>query len=53
MVVVHEHCERPVGHAGCPYYEGRPIRDAFAGIVALIGTWVGPTPDCSELRCLE
>jgi len=52
MVVVHEHCERPVGHVACPHYEGSPIRDAFAGIVALMAIWVDPTPDCPELRCL-
>ncbi len=52
MVVVHEHCEQPVGHAVCPHYEGSPIRDAHAGIVALMRVWMDPAPDCSELRCL-
>jgi hypothetical protein len=52
MVVVHEHCEQPVGHAVCPHYEGSPIRDAYAGIVALMRVWTDPAPDCSNLRCL-
>lgn len=52
LVVVHEHCEQPVGHVVCPHYEGSPIRDAYAGIIALIRVWTGPAPDCSELRCL-
>ena len=52
LVVVHEHCERPVGHTECEHYEGSPIKDAYAGVVALMGIWTGPTPVCSELRCL-
>jgi hypothetical protein len=52
MVVVHEHCEQPVGHVACPHYEGSPIRDAYAGIVALMRVWTDPAPDCAELRCL-
>lgn len=52
LVVVHEHCERPVGHAACEHYEGSPIRDAYAGVRVLMDTWTGPTPDCSQLRCL-
>jgi hypothetical protein len=52
LVVVHEHCERPVGRAECEHYEGTPIKDAYAGVVALMGIWTGPTPDCSTLRCL-
>ena len=35
-VVVHEHCERPIGNVECAHYEGWPIRDAFAGVVALV-----------------
>jgi len=52
LVVVHEHCERPIGHAACDHYEGSPIRDAFAGVLRLIETWTGPEPECSALRCL-
>ena len=52
-VVVHEHCERPIGRVECAHYEGSPIRDAFAGVVALVDAWVADPPECSDLRCLE
>ena len=53
LVVVHEHCERPLGAVGCGHYEGRPIRDAFAGVVALIDAWTADPPDCAQFRCLD
>jgi len=53
LVVVHEHCERPIGRVDCDHYEGTPVRDAFAGVLALIEAWTGDPPDCSTLRCLE
>jgi hypothetical protein len=53
MVVVHEHCEHPVGHSDCDHYEGSPVRDAYAGIEALLRTWTADPPDCSALRCLD
>lgn len=53
LVVVHEHCERPIGLSACDHYEGTPVRDAFAGILALIDAWTGDPPDCSTLRCLD
>ena len=53
-VVVHEHCERPVGDARCDHYAGLPVRNAFAGIERLLGEWVDPgPPDCDSLVCLE
>ena len=53
-VVVHEHCERPIGVAPCAHIEGRPIRDGFAGVMRLIETWTDPEPpDCRAFRCLE
>lgn len=53
-VVVHEHCERPVGSANCDHYAGPPIRDAFSAVERLVGTWVdGQVPDCAGLTCLE
>jgi hypothetical protein len=52
LVVVHEHCESPIGHVSCKHYEGSPIRDAYAGVEALIDVWTGPPPDCSRLTCL-
>jgi hypothetical protein len=53
-VVVHEHCEQPIGTSSCDHYAGQPVRDAFAGVELLVGTWVDPdTPDCGALLCLE
>ena len=53
LVVVHEHCERPIGSVDCEHYEGVPIRDAFAGVLALVDAWTSDPPECSALRCLE
>lgn len=53
LVVVHEHCERPIGRIDCEHFEGTPIRDAFAGVLAIVDVWTGEAPDCSALRCLE
>ena len=52
LVVVHEHCERPIGHSVCRHHAGTPMRDAYAGVSVLMGVWTGAAPDCSELRCL-
>jgi hypothetical protein len=52
-VVVHDHCERPIGRIECAHFEGSPIRDAFAGVVALVSAWMADPPDCSSRRCLE
>ena len=53
LVVVHEHCERPLGTVDREHYEGTPVRDAFAGVLALMDAWTADPPDCSTLRCLE
>jgi len=53
LVLVHEHCERPIGRVACEHYEGSPLNDAFAGIGALIDSWTSAPPDCDSLRCLE
>ncbi|MEX1264363.1 MAG: hypothetical protein WEE66_10615 [Actinomycetota bacterium] len=53
-VVVHEHCERPIGFSRCDHYAGLPVRDAFAGVELLVAAWVDPVdPDCEGLHCLE
>jgi hypothetical protein len=52
LVVVHEHCERPIDLVACAHYHGSPIRDGYAGIVMLIDAWTGEPPDCSTLPCL-
>ncbi len=53
MVVVHTHCERPVKHGACKHYEGSPIRDGYAGVLALIDVWMDEPPDCTKRHCLE
>ena len=52
-VVVHEHCESPIGETRCPHHFGPPIADAFKGIEALMSAWVADSPDCDDLPCLE
>jgi hypothetical protein len=53
-VVVHEHCERPIGSWPCDHYAGMPIRDAFAAVELVVAAWVDPNePDCSSLTCLD
>lgn len=53
-VVVHEHCESPIGSIACDHYAGEPVRDAFAGVELLLDAWVDPNPpDCRALTCLE
>ena len=53
LVVVHEHCERPIGTRQCEHYEGSPVKDAFAGVRTLVGVWADDPPDCGRLRCLD
>lgn len=54
QVVVHEHCEHPLGAAPCQHLEGSPVRDAFAGVMRLMEVWTDPEiPDCRALPCLE
>lgn len=54
QVVVHEHCEHPMGTAPCAHAEGSPVRDGFQGVDLLLLAWTDPTvPDCVALRCLD
>ncbi len=53
LVVVHEHCERPLGEPICPHFAGSPIRDAFAGVMALLEAWTAEPAECASLTCLE
>lgn len=53
LVVVHEHCERPLGTIDCEHYHGTPIKDAFGGIHAILDAWTADPPECSDLRCLD
>lgn len=52
-VVVHEHCESPIGHAPCPHFFGAPVRDGYRGIELLLKAWVADPPECAALPCLE
>jgi hypothetical protein len=53
LVVVHEHCEQPVGHIPCRHYQGTPVRDGFAAVEVLLDVWTGPVSDCDSLPCLD
>ena len=52
LVVSHEHCEYPLGHASCEHVFGPPVRDAFRGLDLLFDAWTGGV-NCSDLPCLE
>ena len=53
-VVVHEHCESPIGQAACHHYAGVPVADGFQAVDRLLGAWLSDTPpDCSDLICLD
>ncbi len=54
QVVVHEHCEGPIGSAPCAHMAGYPVRDVFRGVELLVDAWIdSQTPDCAVLPCLE
>lgn len=52
-VVVHEHCESPIGHGPCRHVFGAPVRDGYRGVELLLAAWVADPPDCTALPCLE
>jgi hypothetical protein len=53
-VVVHEHCERPIGTAPCDHVVGSPVRDGYRGVEILLEAWIEASlPDCSTMPCLE
>ncbi len=52
-VVVHEHCESPLGEAPCAHHFGAPIADGYKAIEALMSVWVADPPECDDLPCLE
>ncbi len=53
-VVVHEHCERPLGKAPCAHITGPPVRDAYRGVDLLLEAWIDPRPpDCAAMTCLD
>jgi len=54
QVVVHEHCEHPIGHAPCAHVQGGPVRDAFEGVMRLVDAWIDPVDRlCDGRLCLE
>jgi hypothetical protein len=53
LVVVHEHCERPIGLVGCEHYAGRPIKDAYEGVATIMDVWTAEPPHCEALKCLD
>lgn len=53
LVVVHEHCERPIGHVRCAHYQGSPISDGYQGVRVLLETWLADPPDCRLLPCYD
>ena len=52
-VVVHEHCEVPVGAAPFAHLFGPPVRDGYRAIELLMSAWVADPPDCASLPCLD
>lgn len=53
-VVVHEHCEQPIGSSPCPHFAGFPVRDGYRGVELLLEAWIEPdAPDCAALTCLD
>lgn len=54
QVVVHEHCEQPIGTVSCDHYFGLPTRDGFDAVDRLMRIWTDDAvPDCSTLVCLD
>jgi hypothetical protein len=54
QVVVHEHCEQPIGHAPCAPVQGGPVRDSFEGVLRLVDAWIDPVDRvCDGLQCLD
>lgn len=54
-VVVHEHCEEPIGVARCAHVAGLPKRDGFEALNELLAAWSTPPADaiCADLPCLD
>ena len=53
-VVVHEHCEQPVGTAPRAHMAGPPVPDGSRGVELLLAAWTDPSsPDCVAMTCLE
>lgn len=53
LVLVHEHCESPLGQAECEHYSGMPLKDSYAGLTKLLDAWTEGPIDCRTLICLD
>ena len=52
-VVVHEHCEHPIGNVAYKHFAGTPITNSFDAVDRLLEIWTQDVPpDCSALMCL-
>lgn len=51
-VLVHEHCEEPMGTIVCHHYYGEPVTDGYAAFRLLYLAWSDESMGCDELRCL-
>jgi hypothetical protein len=52
-VVVHDHCENPIGFARRAHMAGNPVLDGYRGVSLLIEAWMDPSPpECDEMPCL-
>jgi len=53
-VVVHEHCEHPIGSVTCKHYAGAPVANSFDAVDRLLEIWTRDIlPDCSASVCLD
>ncbi len=54
-VLVHEHCEEPIGVTACEHVAGLPKRDGFEAMNDLLVAWSTPADIliCVDLPCLE
>ena len=53
-IVVHEHCEAPIGDVHCRHYAGPPVSDSFDAVDRMLETWMDDrAPDCTAKTCLD
>lgn len=53
-VVVHGHCETPIGNVRCKHDGGAPVADGLQAVDRLIEIWtLDTTPDCAAIGCLD
>lgn len=52
-VIVHEHCEQPIGTVACDHYAGVPVPNGWAGVDLAMKAWLVEFEGCAGLVCLE